>query len=65
MEVIFMLIGFSLLVALVFFGSFVWAVKTGQYNDRYTPAVRMLFDDAQPKPSQSNLLSARRNNYAE
>jgi cbb3-type cytochrome oxidase maturation protein len=65
MEVLFILIGFSLLVALVFLGSFVWAVKSGQYDDRYTPAVRVLFDEAQPKTSRLTLPSARRQNYAE
>jgi cbb3-type cytochrome oxidase maturation protein len=59
MEVLFILIGFSLLAALVFLGSFVWAVKSGQYDDRYTPAVRVLFDDAPPKSAQMNLTGTR------
>jgi cbb3-type cytochrome oxidase maturation protein len=46
MEAIFALIGFSLLAALTFLGAFVWAVRSGQYDDRYTPAVRMLLDDS-------------------
>lgn len=45
MSAIFLLIGFSLLVALVFLGIFLWAVRSGQYEDSYTPSVRMLFDD--------------------
>ena len=45
MEVIFMLIGFSVLVAGGFLIAFTWAVKTGQFDDRSTPAIRMLFDD--------------------
>ena len=45
MGVIFILVGFSLLAALFFLGSFIWAVKNGQYEDDYTPSVRMLFDD--------------------
>ncbi|PIQ08667.1 MAG: cbb3-type cytochrome oxidase assembly protein CcoS, partial [Ignavibacteriales bacterium CG18_big_fil_WC_8_21_14_2_50_31_20] len=32
-------------VALVFLGAYIWAVKSGQYDDKYTPSVRMLFDD--------------------
>lgn len=47
MEVIFLLIGFSLLVALIFLGLFFWAVRNGQYDDPYTPSVRMLFDEKQ------------------
>ncbi len=45
MEVIFILIGFSLLIALGFLGAFIWATRSGQYDDDYTPSIRMLFDD--------------------
>jgi cbb3-type cytochrome oxidase maturation protein len=48
MSVMFVLIGFSLLVALIFLGLFIWAVKSGQFDDKYTPSVRMLFDDEKP-----------------
>lgn len=53
MEVLFILIGFSLLVALFFLGCFFWAVQSGQYEDRYTPSVRILFEDRQPKAKPS------------
>ncbi len=50
MEVIFVLIGFSLIVALFFLYLFFWAVKSGQYDDSETPAIRILFDSKkQPK----------------
>ena len=42
---IYMLIGISILLALVFLAAFFWASKTGQNDDTYTPAIRMLFDD--------------------
>ena len=45
MSVIIILIFFSLLVAGIFLGGFIWAVKSGQFDDRYTPSVRILFDD--------------------
>ncbi|GAB3242062.1 hypothetical protein GCM10027346_38020 [Hymenobacter seoulensis] len=45
MTIIFLLIGVSLLVALTFLGAFLWAVRSGQYEDDYTPSVRMLFDN--------------------
>jgi len=32
-------------VAIVFFIAFIFSVKKGQYDDVYTPSVRMLFDD--------------------
>ena len=49
MSVIVVLIGVSVLVALGFLGAFLWAVKSGQYDDKYTPSVRMLFDDDDKK----------------
>jgi cbb3-type cytochrome oxidase maturation protein len=43
------------MVAVVFFIAFIIAVRQGQYDDNYTPSVRILFDDElvkeQPKPS--------------
>jgi len=45
MSVIYLLISISIVVAVFFFVAFVRAVKTGQYDDDYTPSVRMLFDD--------------------
>lgn len=45
MKIIFVLIALSLLIALGFLISFIWAVKNGQYEDDYTPSVRMLFED--------------------
>ena len=45
MSVIYLLISISIVVAIAFFIAFVMAVKTGQYDDDYTPSVRMLFDD--------------------
>lgn len=40
-----MLIAFSLVLATVFLVLFLKAVKSGQYDDSVTPAMRMLFDD--------------------
>lgn len=45
MSVIYLLICISIVVAVSFFIAFVKAVKSGQYDDEYTPSVRMLFDD--------------------
>lgn len=44
MSVMFVLIGFSLLVAVGFLIAFLWSVKKGQYDDDYTPSVRILFE---------------------
>lgn len=45
MSVIYLLISISIVVAIAFFIAFIRAVKSGQYDDDYTPSVRMLFDD--------------------
>ena len=45
MSVIFLLIGFSLLVAIGFLIAFFWSIRSGQFEDDYTPSVRILFDD--------------------
>lgn len=45
MTVIFILIGISLILGLGFLLSFLWAVKSGQYEDDYTPSIRILFDN--------------------
>ncbi|MBU1680305.1 MAG: cbb3-type cytochrome oxidase assembly protein CcoS [Bacteroidetes bacterium] len=45
MYVMVLLIAFSLLVAGGFLIAFLWAVKNGQFDDKYTPSVRILFDD--------------------
>ena len=40
-----MLISISIVVAILFFVLFIRAVKGGQYDDSYTPGVRILFED--------------------
>ncbi len=45
MSVIYVLITISIVIAIGFFIAFIRAVRTGQYDDDYTPSVRMLFDD--------------------
>ena len=45
MSVIYVLLAISISVAVFFFAAFVLSVKSGQYDDAYTPSVRMLFED--------------------
>jgi len=64
MEIIFVLIVVSLIVALVFLVAFICAVRSGQYEDDYSPSVRILFDDDQQPNNQkekSNPKSTRSN----
>jgi len=44
-ETIFVLLPLALLIAAIAVGFFIWAARTGQFDDLETPAVRMLFDD--------------------
>ncbi|MBQ0116820.1 MAG: cbb3-type cytochrome oxidase assembly protein CcoS [Flavobacterium sp.] len=45
MSVIYILISISIVVAACFLIAFIRAVKSGQFDDDYTPSVRMLFED--------------------
>lgn len=45
MSVIYILITISIVVAVVFLILFIKAVKNGQFDDDYTPSVRILFED--------------------
>ena len=45
MSVIFILVILGVIVAGLFLAGFIWAVRNGQYEDTYTPSVRMLFDE--------------------
>lgn len=53
MYVMFVLIGFSFLVAITFLVVFIWAVRSGQYEDHFTPSVRALFDDEKKTPTKN------------
>lgn len=45
METIFVLLPLALLIAAIAVGLFIWAARTGQFDDLDTPAMRILFDD--------------------
>jgi len=53
MNVILILVAFSLMVAVVGLIAFFWSVRTGQYDDPYGSSVRILFDDEKPKESDT------------
>lgn len=57
MSVIVILIGASLLVAVGFLIAYLWAVKSGQYDDKYTPSVRILFDDSKNKNGRRQMIN--------
>lgn len=49
MSVVIVLVIISVFVAGTFLAAFILSVKKGQYDDDYTPSVRMLFDDTIPE----------------
>jgi len=53
MSVVIILIVASLAVALLFLAGFVWAVRSGQYEDIVTPSLRVLAEDAKNKISET------------
>ncbi|APS39552.1 hypothetical protein APR41_09840 [Salegentibacter salinarum] len=64
MNIIYLLLALSVLVALIFFVAFIFSVKKGQYDDVYTPSVRMLFDDelVKEKSDKSNSTKNKKSN---
>ena len=54
MNILYLLIGVSLLAAMIFLALFFWAVKSGQYDDTTTPAIRILFDEEDIEENEKN-----------
>jgi cbb3-type cytochrome oxidase maturation protein len=60
MSVLILLISISLIVALGFLFSFIWSVRNGQYDDDYTPSVRMLFDEKEQEIQNQEIINHKR-----
>ncbi|MEY2792576.1 MAG: hypothetical protein RJA76_568 [Bacteroidota bacterium] len=61
MEIIYILISISFLLALSFLAAFIWSVKSGQQNDLVTPAMRILMEDSKPISEKINFKYESRN----
>lgn len=48
MAIIALLISISITIAVLFLGVFLWSLRSGQFDDTTTPAMRMIFDDHTP-----------------
>ena len=46
MSIIFILIPLSICIAACFLAAFIWAVRSGQFEDTCTPAYRVLLEDS-------------------
>ena len=63
MSVVIILVFVAIIMAGGFLVAFIWSVKNGQYEDTYTPSVRILFDDLPVKENsdQSQLAETEEN----
>ena len=55
LSALFVLIGISIFIAGGFLAAFLWSVNKGQFDDDYTPSIRMLFDDELKKTTTSTI----------
>ncbi len=53
MNILFLLVPVALLLAAAGVGGFLWAARSGQFDDVETPALRMLIDDEREPPPAS------------
>ena len=59
LDVLFLLIPATLLLAAIALGMFVWAIHSGQFDDLETPAIRILFDDLPGEPQGAGAADPR------
>ena len=59
LDVLYLLIPASILLALVALALFLWAIHTGQFDDLETPAIRILYDDKPAEPQGGHPINHR------
>ena len=59
MNVLYFAIPIALLLGAVFLAFFIWATKSGQYDDLDTPSVKILIDDERTKGQKNESRSER------
>ncbi|HSE84119.1 MAG TPA: cbb3-type cytochrome oxidase assembly protein CcoS [Thermodesulfobacteriota bacterium] len=52
MNILFLTLAISIILALIFLIGFIWATRKGQYDDLTTPSQRILIDDFDTKNSR-------------
>ena len=65
MSVVFVLVFVAIIMAGAFLIAFIWSVKNGQYEDTYTPSVRILFDDPPMKEAEETEKQKKENNKSQ
>jgi cbb3-type cytochrome oxidase maturation protein len=61
MNILILLIFISLLVASGFVLAFIWAVRSGQFDDASTPAIRILIEDSASKSKKTKMTNQQLN----
>jgi cbb3-type cytochrome oxidase maturation protein len=61
MSVMAILLVISISVALLFLLAFIWSLKTGQFEDDFSPPRRILFDESPAKPASSSDIQENKN----
>ena len=59
MEILYLLIPLSLVLALLIGWAFWWAAKSGQFDDMEGPAYRIIMDDDTPPSGETILIPKR------
>jgi cbb3-type cytochrome oxidase maturation protein len=65
MSVLIVLVIISIIVAVCFLAAFIWSVKTGQYDDSYTPSVRMLLEEGTEKKNNKPIQNQSHQNHGQ
>jgi cbb3-type cytochrome oxidase maturation protein len=55
MSVLYIVVPLALVFAAVAVGVFIWATRSGQFDDTETPGVRILFDDEDMRSASGDL----------
>lgn len=54
MNVIWLMIAFTLILVTTFVAGYIWAVRHGQFDDLVTPAHRILLEDQETETTQAH-----------
>lgn len=65
MSAIFVAMGASFFVAVIFLILYLFSVKKGQFDDTYTPSVRILFDENDEIQTENKQIETNINNSNE
>lgn len=63
MSALVILIGVSIVVAVIFLIAFIWSVKNGQYDDTVSPSVRMLFEKKKKNTAKKGSIGDTRTDH--